>query len=205
MMKWQIFLVLMMSVLVVRAQAPRSLTIADPRVKEYFEAADKAGSDWEKAHPKIAERVRGVLGHVHDSFYKYLLAHDGVWPQQPESLPDEASILKWYSKLLAPYGLPEHDLEGFFMVVFTNYEPTPLKAYAYSTQPWAIIEIERSGGPGRLSTIPSYHVFADGSILADGVRMIPYPFKAGMAIDRGAGSAKVPEELQKAVNAVKKQ
>jgi len=89
----------------------------------------------------------------------YMLDHDAVWPQMPESLeqgdPDEEAMWKWWHDELKDYGVSKrhwicpselasidqpdsetHDFYGSYIP--TAYEATPNIAFYWSSQPWFI-------------------------------------------------------------------
>jgi hypothetical protein len=113
----------------------------------------------------LQAEVTADLKALHAALVKYLIAHKGVWPQQPDDLidgDDERKFLKWWTDQLRPFGAKDTDWyvseqgEGnkehwdgdrpLISYIPTSYEAAPLTAYRWRSQPWLITRFQAPGG-----------------------------------------------------------
>lgn len=121
------------------------------------------------------EKARCIsnLRGLHACFSNYVSDNNGIWPQLPEELVQEAAYGDWWLAQMKPYGatealwtcptirreqagLPEDDRHKIHYTP-TQFDAHPGRAFQWPTQPW-FIEIGNAHGRGALI------MFTNGSV-----------------------------------------
>ena len=130
-------------------------------------AEPKAPTPASTPAPLLAE-ITADLKSLHAAFEKYLVAHDGIWPQQPDiNGEDEPKILKWWTDQLRPFGAKDTDWyvneqgakneeywggkQPTIGYISSGFDAEPLTPYRWKGQPWLV---SRFWAPSAITLLP---------------------------------------------------
>jgi hypothetical protein len=150
-------------------------------------------SEFEQKHSVEVLQIKQKLKQLHSAALAYLKAHQGVWPQCPETAEETLEKNEaWWKQTLEPFGAKKEDWlisTNGDVVAFsaTSFEPERLAAFRYSMQPWFMTA--QTIGPENAV----YIIFPEGDILVSPFDDALFPKPGGSIKVR---PAKIPEDLK---------